>query len=299
VTGHLIHIGYPKTGSNFLRRWFAAHPRLAYCDGGIAGFANVYDIARQGAGPPTGILYRITSAEGLATPHADVGRDRVDYERMRSGAMAEAQARVCETLAALFPNAHVLIVTRGFRSMIVSAYSQYVRTGGEQPLDGFCRAAPGESDRHSWDYDRIVRLYRAAFDGRVIVLPYELLRDSPSRFTGALCKQLDMPPFDPPAERSNPAIGPVELAWYPRLTRFVRSLPVGGPLRRRIEAHYLARARDDRLSGLVSRLQRWRPKEPVTGALLGDDFVRSVAGTTETLREDPLYAAYAGEYFLR
>jgi SAM-dependent methyltransferase len=25
VTGHLIHIGYPKTGSNFLRLWFEAH----------------------------------------------------------------------------------------------------------------------------------------------------------------------------------------------------------------------------------------------------------------------------------
>src|SRR5262249_37217403 len=42
MTGHLIHIGYPKTGSNFLRAWFAQHPQLAYADGGIAGFLDAY-----------------------------------------------------------------------------------------------------------------------------------------------------------------------------------------------------------------------------------------------------------------
>ena len=78
MTGHLIHIGYPKTGSNFLRRWFAAHPDLAYIEGGIGGFAGVLDIAREGVSPHPDAAYRVTSAEGLATPHANIGVDVVD-----------------------------------------------------------------------------------------------------------------------------------------------------------------------------------------------------------------------------
>src|SRR5688572_8511748 len=73
MTGHLIHIGYPKTGSNFLRRWFDAHPQLAYANDGIAGFTNVYEVARSGAALPTDVRYRVTSAEGLATPHPTFG----------------------------------------------------------------------------------------------------------------------------------------------------------------------------------------------------------------------------------
>src|SRR5690348_9051548 len=103
MPGHLIHIGYPKTGSNFLRAWFAAHPQLAYADGGLAGYRDVYEIARQAAKPDPGVLYRVTSCEGLATPHAYVGSDEIDYEAMGRAPMGPAQARVSQALADLFP----------------------------------------------------------------------------------------------------------------------------------------------------------------------------------------------------
>ena len=105
MTGHLVHLGYPKTGSNFLRGWFLAHPQLAYADGGIAGFHNVYQIAQAGAAPRAGVLYRVTSCEGLATPHPSFGNAVFDYGRERPLPIAEAQAEVCRILASLFPNA--------------------------------------------------------------------------------------------------------------------------------------------------------------------------------------------------
>jgi hypothetical protein len=49
MSRHLVHIGYPKAGSTYLQRWFASHPQLAYREGGIAGFPNVYALARDGA----------------------------------------------------------------------------------------------------------------------------------------------------------------------------------------------------------------------------------------------------------
>jgi hypothetical protein len=296
VTGHLIHIGYPKTGSNFLRRWFEAHPELAFARRGIAGFQDVYEIARQSAAPAEGIRYRVTSGEALATPDERVGRARFDYGDGREQPMGEGQARVCETLAALFPDAHILVVTRGFRAMIMSAYSQYVRTGGMDSFETFYRpdARSAARWRETWDYDHLLALYRAAFPGRVIAFPYELLRDDPAAFTQALADRLDIAHCDPPAARPNASLSPAELAWYPRLTRFVRALP--GPLRRRVEGRYFHRARANQLGGTVALLQRLRPKPPITDALITADLARSVWGTCESLRGDPLYAPYLKEY---
>ena len=162
MTGHLIHIGYAKAGSTFLQNWFAQHPQLAYAPGGMAGFPDVYALARKAASQDGRPLYRVTSSEGLATPHPDVGSLAPDYQNMELGPLAGARAEACKLLAALFPTAHVLIVTRGFRSMILSSYSQYVRSGGADSLEWLCGAA-GKAGADSWNYDFLIGLYRKAF----------------------------------------------------------------------------------------------------------------------------------------
>src|SRR4051812_10644515 len=114
MTGHLIHIGYAKAGSTFLQRWFAHHPELLYREGGIAGLADIYELSRQSAAPPSGIRYRVSSSEGLATPHAFVGLQHVAHGEVQAHHLREAQEAACAALAALFPNAWILVVTRGF-----------------------------------------------------------------------------------------------------------------------------------------------------------------------------------------
>ncbi|HEX6158733.1 MAG TPA: hypothetical protein VF111_01120, partial [Thermoanaerobaculia bacterium] len=141
MTRHLLHVGYPKTGSTFLQRWFEAHPQLAYAEGGIAGFRDVYSIARDNAVPHDPPLYRVTSAEVLTAPIPDAGKPVIKYERVFDVPVATAQLQVCSTLAGLFANATVLIVTRGFRAMILSTLSQYARTGGDADLLQMVRTA--------------------------------------------------------------------------------------------------------------------------------------------------------------
>ena len=298
--GHLIHVGYPKTGSNFLRRWFAAHPELGFANRGLAGFTSVYDIARHGAALVGGIRYRVTSAEALSTPDESVGRARIDYLDERAWPMGDTQARVCATLSSLFPNAHILIVIRGFRAMMLSAYSQYVRTGGTESFESFYRpdAYRGARWRETWNYDHLVGLYRAAFPGRVIVLPYELLRDDAPAFTNALASRLGIAACEPPPGRPNVSLSPVELAWYPRLTTVVRTLPIGAAARRRIEGQYLRRARANRLAWLIGFLQRWRPLAPVNDAALTDEMAAALWGSAECVRDDPLFQPYLSDYFL-
>jgi hypothetical protein len=296
MTGHLIHIGYPKTGTTFLRRWLAQHPQLAYAEGGIAGFRDAYSIVRDGASQRTRPHYRVTSAEGLAIPHASFGRDDIDYESMQLSSIPAAQEEVCQSLAALFPNAHILIVTRGFRSVILSGYSQYVRTGGDQSLASVCTMA-GPQGQGVWNYDYLIRLYRRAFgETKVIVLPYELLRDDAAAFLRQIANRLGLAEIGVPTERPNPSLSAIELAWYPRLARRIRTLPVGLRGRRKARQVYLRAVMTNRLRTPSALLQRLSPMAAVTEALLPPDLMDGYRVFATTLRDDPLYRPYARDY---
>jgi hypothetical protein len=295
MTRHLLHIGYPKAGSTFLQRWFEAHPQLAYTEGGIAGFRDVYAIDRDGAQQRDAPLYRVTSSEALSAPRPDSGQALVDYASTRELSVADAQRQVCSTLAALFPNATVLIVTRGFRSMLLSSYSQYARSGGDVDLHEIVRAFAIEPDPRqleSWDYDYLIGEYRQAFgDEHVIVMPYELLRDDMDAFIRTLADRLGIEPMPAVRERINESLSPDELYWYPRLTRLMRRIPS-----RRLRERYIHAALRNDLRRPIAWLNRLRPGTPFTAASIPNELVEAFRGRAELLRGDALYAPYAGEY---
>ena len=66
------------------------------------------------------------------------------YEGEKALNFAPRQVAACDALGALFPTAHVLLVTRGFRSLILSSYSQYARTGGAVEIEDFLRGGMPE-----------------------------------------------------------------------------------------------------------------------------------------------------------
>jgi hypothetical protein len=299
MTGHLIHIGYAKAGSTFLRSWFAQHPQLAYAEGGIAGLRDVYSMVRAAASPDGQPLYRVTSAEAFATPHTSVGQVTVDYDKIQRSSMADAQTRACELLAELFPAAHILIVTRGFRSMILSSYSQYVRTGGQESLGELCgrMRAAAAAKQLPWNYDFLVGLYRCAFGGeKVIVLPYELLRDDASAFFREITRRLGLIEISVPVGRPNSSLSLIELAWYPRLTRRVRALPLGERGRCKAWEWYMRAAVTNGLRRPIALMQRLRPLPPVTDAPLRPEQMQNFRGLATLLREEPLYRPYARDY---
>jgi hypothetical protein len=293
MTRHLLHVGYPKTGSTYLQRWFEAHPQLAFADGGIAGFRSVYAIAREAATGRADPLVRVTSLEGLTAPGPDAGGMSVDYAAYRQFEMAAAQSRVCSTLGALFPGAMVLIVTRGFRSVILSALSQYARSGGDVDVLQLTRSAGWDRDFATvFHYDRVIGEYERTFGtGNVLVLPYELLRDDADAFLRALTGPLGVEPLAPLRERVNESLSPIELHWYPRITRFVRKL--GSP---RLFETYIAAAQRNRLRRGIALLQRLRPGVPITADSIPDELVNAFRGLADSLRGRPLYAPYASEY---
>jgi len=288
MTGHLLHVGFPKAGSKFLARWFGAHPQLAHRTDSLAGYRDVHDIVREGVAPEAGVLYRVTSCEGFTAPRREPRGILLSYADGVDP--AAAQRNVCSALARLFPNAHVLIVTRGFRAMILSSFSQYVRSGGESPLEQLIAQPPVEGP---WDYDLVVDLYRHAFGvGKVRVLPYELLRDDTERFLDTIETWLGLSQFRIAFERMNASLSPVELYWYPRVTHTVRRLPIGQALKRR----YQDGAFVNRFGRVIAMLQRVRPGTPVTADAIPDHVVAAYLGKARTLCDDPLYAPYVRDY---
>jgi hypothetical protein len=288
MTRHLLHIGYPKTGSTFLQHWFAAHPQIAYVHGGIAGFGSVYAMIAEAAAGDPGHLWRVTSHEAFSAPFPDAGRRIIDLARPGEGTPADRQARACALLAEMFPDAHVLIVTRGYRAMILSSYSQYVRVGGADDLE----TQVWQGGENPWTYDETIAMYRARFGDRVIVLPYELLARDPAAFRGELERRLGVAPFDFQDIVVNRSLSPVELRWYPRLARLVQRLP----FRRATSRLYRAAVFDNRLAPLVALLDQLWPAKPVDGAIITDELLEEARGLSDGLAADPVYLPFARDY---
>ena len=290
---HIIHIGYPKAGSHFVQRWFECHPQIQYVKRGFAGFQDATDLARQSAADGQ-FRIRATSAEELAAPKATVGLIAEDQQQTHPA----FQEQVCKTLAQLFRDPWVLLLTRGFRSALHSGYSQYVRAGGER--DFYTGRVPTDEElaqaEHSLNYNHLVHIYRKHFAERLIILPYELLRDRPRDFLRQLETRLGLDPFDAPLDRIHPSLSPAELRWYPRISRAVRSLPLGRRLKRRAFEHYVRSIRTGAWTRPIKLAQRLFPAAPVTADMIPDKTVEYFRGRADCLRDEPAYAAYAEDY---
>lgn len=293
MTRHLLHVGFPKAGSTFLQRWFEAHPRLAYAEGGIAGSRDVYSLVRDSVTDGPEPKYYVTSSESFSAPNPYAGQMSIDYDLLRGRDAIADQRRACELLGRLFPGALVLVVTRGFRSMILSSYSQYVRSGGRDDGARFVEALrSGNEMIDYWHYDAFLDMYAQTFGAsNVVVLPYELLRDDVDAFIGTLADRLGIDAVAAPRQRVNEALSPVELLWYPRLTRWVRRMPS-----HRLRTLYLRAALQNRLRAPIALLQRLRPGAPFTLNDIPDEMIAAFRGRSESLRANPLYAPYAAEY---
>jgi hypothetical protein len=154
------------------------------------------------------------------------------------------------------------------------------------------------ASRGSWNYGHLVGLYRQAFGGRVILLPYELLRDDPEAFVRELESPFGLEHVAAPGERPNPSLSGEELRWYPKLTALVRTLPIGGRLRRAALKRYMPALMHRRLRPLVRLLQRVKSLDPVTVDVVPDEAVEYFRGQAEILRGEPHYARYAEDYLL-
>jgi hypothetical protein len=290
---HLIHIGFPKCASTYLQRWFASHPDIHFADNAFGGFADAEGLADYASQVDTSRLF-VTSAERLLVPIlAPLGDYTID--KAINDQALQAQARVCNLLASLAPGASILIVLRGYAELFHSLFSEYLKLGGREKFSSFVEAMKLRNPEASYfNYDRVIKMYeQSAGTDRVLVLPYELLRDNPEKFLRTIEDRFGLGRHRPDLGKINPRLSSFEMDRLPRIAQLIAKLPAAA-LRGTVQDTYVRWVR----SGIVNRFvpRRWW-KESVWAA--HDPFeidLSALRGTAASLLDYPDFDAYQAEY---
>ena len=298
---HLIHIGYQKAGSTFLQAWFEQHPELRYVPGGLGGFHNIYEVCRPAE---TTHKYFVTSSEAICAPNKDAGGVCTDWgheDQSRPEPIKQNQKQVCGVLTTLYPGSTILIITRGFKGIVMSGYSQYIRSGGILHLEDMYKQLGHYvlDAYHYYDFDYLIGLYARAFgEENLIILPYELLRDDQSTFLTILEERLGVKHIEPNFPRLNPSLSQEELYWYRVISRWIAALALrlGEARFRRIYAWYVGKTMENRLRRMIAVLRRLKPDRKITDDDFPLELLEYCRGKATRLKDLPLYAPYSAEY---
>lgn len=162
----IVHIGYHKTGSTWLRRQvfpgvqgatFARGPIFFALMRNLTEEDNFYDSTFRAAVAETGERV-LLSYESLASGHPF--DPTIDPDR------------IADRLVALAPDARIVLFTREREALARSVYAHYVQVGGCVSRERFEET---KLARGYLDIDAAVERYRSRFE-HVLVLPYEQLR---------------------------------------------------------------------------------------------------------------------------
>ena len=293
---HWIHIGFAKTGSTYLQRWFDDHPQIAYRPGGIAGQYNIHDLVSESQFQSDEFRCRITSCEQIASPpfqqsDASAGPELQSYDPEASMISCNT---TCNLLSDLFPNAHILVVTRGFRSIIRSSYSEMIRQGAGVLPHEMLETINQFDIREIFRFDYIIDLYRDRFSNRVLALPYELLLEDRREFLNIIETSMGVDQFDIGGELINPSLSASELYWYPRFARIIRKCPTGRIRGRLIKLHRTMIARGF-----------WKPIIRIIEHFVGareaifdtsDASLADYTGVSSKLADNPYHTRFRSEY---
>lgn len=196
----LLHIGYHKTGTTWLQRHVFGDPGSGFSQMGGAQrliAVNAFDFR------PKRIRKQMERKMGQA--HSQgllpvLSSERLSGEPHFGGYDSEL---IADRLAAVFPNARILIVVREQTSMFLSIYKEYIRRGGAASLRQYL-ATPTDG---YWlpqfrfeflEYHRLIGHYQDVFGAEnVMVLPYELLRTQPDTFLGQIGEFVGVRPAHP------------------------------------------------------------------------------------------------------
>lgn len=194
----LLHIGYHKTGSRWLRFKFFSDPRTGF--GWVDKTAPDHPVRRLVGARPFEFDAEQSRAEfePLLRRIEDDGLfPVVSFERFSGNPFSGGydSKEIADRLVQVFPDARVLVVVREQRSMIVSTYKQYVREGGALPPTKFMLPPTSRSMRVPWfdlrhfEYHHLLAYYRQLFGpDSVLALTYEQFVRDPASFVEQIAR---------------------------------------------------------------------------------------------------------------
>jgi hypothetical protein len=220
----LLHIGYHKTGTTWLRHRFFPRPDLPF------HVFSRYDHDMAALLHPNALDYDPAAVRRRYQPGIDAAEAAgkiavITHERLsgdpHSGGYDSKE--MAERLHRTFPDARVLIGIREQRSMILSCYKQYLKYGGACSLADYLKYSGDhrrpQFHRNHLRYHRLIIRYQEMFGGEnVLVQPYDRFRTDPAGYVATLAAFLGVQvPADLPYEdRVNVPVKPAAL-WVKRL----------------------------------------------------------------------------------
>jgi hypothetical protein len=226
----LLHIGYHKTGTTWLQQNVFGDPMAGFSQMGGAQrliAVNAFDFRPKRIRKQMERRIGQAQAQGLV---AVLSSERLSGEPHFGGYDSEL---IANRLAAVFPNARILVVIREQTSMFLSIYKEYIRRGGAATLRQYL-ATPQDG---YWlpqfrfeflEYHRLIGYYQNLFGAEsVMVLPYELLRGQPGAFLGRIGEFVSVPAAQPQVRPMNVSPSAFALALKRHANRlFVQDGPI-------------------------------------------------------------------------
>lgn len=203
----LVHIGYHKTATTWLQRELFSRSNKSF-----------YPLSETDDPKPLGRFF-IYDKEGYLLSPFQSRRDEFVEELDRIQTLHENETRIgvisnerlsgnphsggfdarliADRIHESLPNATILCVVRRQQDKILSMYMQYLKAGGTDSLRNYLYRTydgkrPGFSPGHL-DYIHLVNHYTELFgEDQVLVLPYELFRESATEFIRILGETLSI-----------------------------------------------------------------------------------------------------------
>ncbi|HXH18543.1 MAG TPA: hypothetical protein VNJ07_05620 [Chitinophagales bacterium] len=284
----LLHIGYPKTGSNFLRQYFNSNDKL-FVEGSTFtdNYIKTGKISAELASKTE--KHHIISEERFSVWGGEVEIVGVKFKPYD---IKSHQKETCRSLKAAFPEAKVLIVLRGFKSALRSMYWQYVSIGGIFSFPKF-QQNYREYFADFYDYDFLVRTYREVFQNKVILLPFELLEEDSVKFLGIMEDKCALPHADFTATKANASLTE-KIDFYTILSRLIYEMiqPFPYSLQKKIYGKYANALYNRKLNHISKLFSRHRKLE------IDEETLRLFIGKAEVVRNEKLFEPYREAYFL-
>ncbi|MDD3517442.1 MAG: hypothetical protein PHQ14_03750 [Chromatiales bacterium] len=201
MSGHIVHIGYHKTGTTWFQRvWYPRVRNLCYLHRKRAREAFLHDGA---------FGWDVERARRILAPMQERGIILCEEDlsgNIHSGGLHGFLSRaVAERIHATLPDAHIVAFIRNQPDMIASVYRQYVKEGGTHGVNrylhperhlsesGFSFMKTPLFDFAHFDYLPLLDHYAALFGReRVHVFPFEAFLADPPAFMADYAARLGL-----------------------------------------------------------------------------------------------------------
>jgi len=190
----VLHIGFSKCASTYLRALFRAHPdiHLVFKSGFFTPFlatgmtfAEYQSRFRDQPG-----IVNVESDEHLTLPgvHPTLGVRATNLQEFAS---------VADRIRQCLPDVRIIMVIRNQASLLVSRYSEYLITGGslefEDFADALLGAAEGDNRWYQNYYRRIITILEERFArAQLLVLMQETMRENTAQTVSQILRFMEL-----------------------------------------------------------------------------------------------------------